>query len=186
MRNTLINIAAFQAGWFACVLGGANGMPWLGPLLALPVLGWHLVHASAPLMALKLLLVAAVAGSLFDQLLLSLGWIQYPAADWPSWLLPFWMTTLWALFASTLNVSLRWLRGRTLLAVLFGLSGGPLAYLAGQALGALELMQKTPALLALAIGWGVMMPVLLRVASVFDGHDLDNADTSQQKAAQHV
>ena len=186
MRDIVINFVAFQAGWFACVLGAANGIPWLGPLLALPVLAWHLLHASAPASTLKLLLLAAAAGSLFDQLLLSLGWIQYPAAYWPAWLLPFWMTTLWALFASTLNVSLRWLRGRTLLAVTFGLIGGPLAYLAGQALGALELTQETPALLALAIGWGVMMPVLLRIASVFDGHNLGNAYTNRQKATQHV
>ena len=183
MRDKLLNFVGFQIGWFACVLGGANGMPWLGPLVALPVLAWHLLHAAAPAEALKLLILAAIVGSLFDQTLLSFGWIQYPAAGWPAWLLPLWMTTLWALFASTLNVSLRWLHGRTVLAIVFGLTGGPLAYLGGQALGALVLVEATPALLALAVGWALMMLVLLRLASVFDGYQLDTAGSTRQKEA---
>ena len=32
--NILANAIAFQLGWFACVLGGANQMPWLGTLVA--------------------------------------------------------------------------------------------------------------------------------------------------------
>jgi len=76
MRNSIFNFAGFQLGWFACVLGAANGMPWLGPVLAVPILGWHLSQASAPAIELKLILTTAVVGSLFDQSLLSLGWIQ--------------------------------------------------------------------------------------------------------------
>ena len=45
LPRTLINFAAFQAGWFACVAGAAHGLPWLGPLLVLPVAGWHLANA---------------------------------------------------------------------------------------------------------------------------------------------
>jgi hypothetical protein len=28
----LVNFVAFQLGWFACVLGAAQGLPWLGPV----------------------------------------------------------------------------------------------------------------------------------------------------------
>jgi hypothetical protein len=35
------NFVAFQTGWFACVLGAANGMPWLGVIVAVLVVGWH-------------------------------------------------------------------------------------------------------------------------------------------------
>jgi Zn-dependent protease with chaperone function len=40
----LPNLLAFQAAWFATVLGAANGLPWLGPVCTLWVLalGWAL------------------------------------------------------------------------------------------------------------------------------------------------
>lgn len=180
MRNSIFNFAGFQLGWFACVLGAANGMPWLGPVLAVPILGWHLSQASAPTAEFKLILTAAVGGSLFDQSLLSLGWIQYPQGSWPVWLLPLWMTTLWALFSSTLNVSLRWMRGRTTLAIVFGAIGGPLAYLAGEKLGAMQLVAQPHALLALACGWAVAMFWLLRFARLHDGYAKKDFDESRQ------
>ena len=73
------------------------------------------------------------------------------------------------LFATTLNVSMRWLRGRDMLAAFFGLIGGPLTYLAGQKLGGIVLVDQFAALLALGIGWAVMMPILLRLSEVLDG-----------------
>ena len=67
LPRTLINFAAFQAGWFACVAGAAHGLPWLGPLLALPVAGWHLANADRPTDELRFMLVATALGMLFDQ-----------------------------------------------------------------------------------------------------------------------
>jgi len=66
-------------------------------------------------------------------------------------------------------VSMRWLRGRWRLAAIFGMVGGPLAYLGGQKLGGIELVNEVAALAALGIGWAVMMPVLLSLAENFDG-----------------
>jgi hypothetical protein len=79
------------------------------------------------------------------------------------------MVCLWLLFATTLNVSLRWMRSKHLLAMIFGLLGGPLAYLSGQKLGAMQLLAQTISLIVLAVFWGLMMPVMLWLASVFDG-----------------
>jgi hypothetical protein len=39
----IINFIAFQAAWFAAVLGAAHGMPWLGVVAVLLALGLHLV-----------------------------------------------------------------------------------------------------------------------------------------------
>jgi hypothetical protein len=169
MQKTIINFSGFQIGWLACVLGGANAMPWLGPLVAAPILAWHLYQSPAWSRELKLILIIAIAGSAFDQSLLWLGWIQYPASSWPGWLLPIWMTTLWMLFSSTLNVSLRWMRGRHLVSMLFGAIGGPVAYLAGQRLGAMELVAQANALIVLTVGWGLMMPAMLRLSMLLDG-----------------
>lgn len=169
MPSNLKNMIAFQIGWFACVLGAAHALPWLGPLFALAIISLHLRQAGDGQKELTLIAIIGTCGSVFDQLLLSLGWIQYPPHAWPAWLLPLWMLCLWLLFATTLNISLRWMRSKHLLAMLFGLLGGPLAYLAGQKLGAMQLVAQTNTLIALAVFWGLMMPVMLRLASVFDG-----------------
>lgn len=166
----LINILCFQIGWFASVLGAAHDMPWLGPLIALPIVGWHVANAGIKRSEFMLIFVVALLGSSYDQSLLAMGWVQYPASAWPMGLLPVWMTGLWLLFATTLNVSLRWLRGRPAIAMLFGFIGGPLAYLGGAKLGALIWLQSTALLVALALGWALLMPVLLWLAVRLDGY----------------
>ena len=78
---------------------------------------------------------------------------------------------MWALFATTLNLALRWLKGRPLLASVFGALGGPLAYYAGERLGAVEMPHQASALLALAAGWAVLMPLLTVIARRYNGFD---------------
>jgi hypothetical protein len=167
--NVLPNAITFQAGWFATVLGAANGLPWLGLIVALAIVAMHLRSSRRPAVEARLLLAALALGLVFDSLLLSTGWIAYPNGLWAPGLAPYWIITLWALFATTLNVSLRWLRGRDTLAVLFGAVGGPLSYLAGARLGAMTFVDTVPAVVALAVGWGALMPVLTRLAARFDG-----------------
>ena len=41
----LLNFVAFQIGWFACVLGGANDLALAGTLAVAVVVGMHLVLA---------------------------------------------------------------------------------------------------------------------------------------------
>jgi hypothetical protein len=69
----------------------------------------------------------------------------------------------------TLNVSMRWLRGKPWVAAFFGLCGGPTTYLAGQKLGGIVVVNPTAAYLALAIGWAVIMPVLMWLSENLDG-----------------
>jgi tetrahydromethanopterin S-methyltransferase subunit D len=78
------------------------------------------------------------------------------------------MMTLWALFGTTLNVSLRWLRGRIWLSALLGAISGPLAYYAGAQLGASTWHDPEAVVAILAVGWGVLMPLLVRVAVFFN------------------
>ncbi|MEZ0316101.1 MAG: DUF2878 domain-containing protein, partial [Methylophilaceae bacterium] len=119
-NNAFINFIGFQLGWFACVLGAANQLPWLGVLISAPIIAWHLWQAGNPRLELTLMLIATFFGTLFDQSLLSLGLIEYPASTWPALLIPVWMMVLWMLFVTTLNVSLRWMRGKYLIATIFG------------------------------------------------------------------
>jgi hypothetical protein len=169
MMNLAVNFLAFQLGWFACVLGAANGLPWAGPLVVLGVVALHLARVPRPRPELQLIAVSMALGLVVDTLLLASGWLSYPAGLWLANLAPYWIVAMWALFATTLNLSMGWLRGRPLLAVLAGGVGGPLSYLAGEKLGGIELTAPAAALAALAVAWAVAMPLLMKLAERFDG-----------------
>jgi hypothetical protein len=57
-----------------------------------------------------------------------------------------------------------WLKQRWLLASLMGAVFGPLAFIAGEKLGAVQFIDRLMALLALAIGWAMLLPLLLWIA----------------------
>jgi hypothetical protein len=162
----LFNLIGFQIGWFSCVLGGANQLPWIGVLIACVVLSAHVARSDHPVFECKLLFTALIIGLIFDGIPQNLGWITFsPVNFWPDILPPPWMLILWALFASTLNISLAWLQNKKVLAILIGAISGPLSYWSGARLGALSLTHATAALIYLAIGWGLIVPVLLKIAA---------------------
>ena len=129
----------------------------------------HLGFSRRPGRELRLVGAAMLLGLVVDSVLLATGWLSYPNGQWIPGLAPYWIVAMWGLFATTLNVSMAWLRGRPVLAVLMGAVGGPLSYLAGEKLGAIELVPPLPALAALALAWALAMPLLMRLAERFDG-----------------
>jgi len=166
MIRKIINLTLFQAAWFAAVLGAAQGAPWLGPLVMVPVLAVHLSLTDDWQGELKLLLAAGLLGFLCDTALVKAGVfspLQYLVSHPFS---PPWMIGLWMNFAATLNVSMVWLRGRYLLAAVFGAIGGPLAYYSGAKLGATEALPSLNGMLVLVAGWAVMTPLLVWLARV--------------------
>jgi len=164
MVKMLLNAALFQVAWFAAILGAAGGKAWLGPFVLVPVLAINLVMASDRRGELKLWAVAGMIGFLFDTALVAAGVFAPRLHLLPDPFSPPWMIGLWLNFAATLNLSLGWLHGRPFLAGLFGAIGGPLAYYGGARLGATETIPGVEGLLILAIGWGVMTPLLLKLA----------------------
>ena len=68
-----LNILMFQAGWFACVLGAAYGLPWLGSIAAIAIVGWHLARATNPRREFALVCTAAIVGLIFETLLVQSG-----------------------------------------------------------------------------------------------------------------
>ena len=165
----LLNLVIFDLAWFASVTGGAQEMPWLGPLAVLGAVTLHLRTARNPTEEVLLILSCAIIGAVFDSFLVATGWVTYKACLFSDFLAPFWIITMWMLFATTLNVSMRWLRGKPWLAAVFGLVGGPTTYLAGEKLGGIVLSNQFAALAALAIGWAIMMPILMRLSESLDG-----------------
>jgi hypothetical protein len=165
MKHALLNASAFYIGWFACVLGAAQGYPLLGPLIGAVLLAWHLLLTPTVMREVQLLLTAGIAGSLLDTLMMW-GGIYTFVGSVTSWVCPLWITVLWMIFATTLHSSLSWLRDRYVLAACFGALGGPLSYYAGARLGAVILPpDPRPSLLILAAAWGVALPVLIWFAT---------------------
>lgn len=176
--NTIVNFLAFQAGWLGSVLGAASGLPWVGPMIVLMVVALHLSIVARPGQEAILVVLAMLIGLVLDSALVAAGLVGYREGLFLPGIAPYWIIFMWAGFATTLNGSMRWLRGRPLLAVGFGLVSGPLVYLLGARLGALELVQPLPALLALALMWGLLMPLLSRLAERFDGTTVPGRPTA--------
>lgn len=166
----LANALLFQLGWFAAVLGAAGDLPWIGVVAAAAIAAVHLARAARPLPELALLALAVVAGAGFDTLIVQAGWLRFDSGMLVAGTAPVWMVALWANFATTLNVSMRLLRSRLLVAALFGAIGAPLAYYAGGKLGAVEFIATGPALGAVAAGWFVLCPLLFVAARRLDGY----------------
>ncbi len=169
VKHAVANFLAFQTGWIACVLSGAHGVPLVGTGLALALVGAHILSARNRSEELRLVLLVALLGAIWDSLLTAAGWLKYASGVLVPGTAPYWIVAMWMLFATTLNVSLRWLRGRPLLAAVVGAAGGPLAYLAGSQLGGVVLAEPVLALTALALGWSVMVPLLVLLAQRLDG-----------------
>lgn len=164
MTPMLLNVVFFQVGWFACVLGAAYGYSVAGALAAAAIVALHVVRAERPGREAALALGAAVLGFFFETFLVQAGWVRFENGVLVDGVAPYWMVALWALFATTLNESLRMLQTRPWIAAACGAVGGPLAYWAGARLGALDFLQPAALLAALAVGWALATPLLLHLA----------------------
>ena len=165
----IISFVLFQIGWLACVIGAGKHMPWLGVIVVLAIITWHLSQAKQPKLELILLLVAVIIGGIYDQLMQSSSLLVYQSHGWSESIVPAWILALWAVFVTTLNVSLRWMRGKWLVAILFGAIGGPLAYIGAEKLGAVTLDNLPLSYVGLGVGWAILTPLLLIISEKFDG-----------------
>jgi hypothetical protein len=162
MLANLLNVVLFQIGWFASVLGAAHGHPWLGPFVAVPIIGAHLWQAPDRVMAFRRVLFVGCLGTVIDSALGFLGLLQFQETVTPVWFCPPWLIALWTIFATTLRSSLAWLADRLRLAALLGGIFGPISYYAGQELGAFRLDGSLLlALLVFAPVWAALLPLLL-------------------------
>jgi hypothetical protein len=168
--NFILNAMLFQVGWFACVLGAANELPWAGALVAMAIIAWHVVRAREPQRELTLVAAAVAIGAAFETVLVQTGWVRFDSGVLVEGVATYWMVVLWALFATTLNVSLRSLRARPWLSAPLGAVGGPAAYYAGAQLGALEFAALGAGLGMIGVGWALIAPALLSAARRLDGY----------------
>lgn len=160
------NFIGFQIGWFTCVVGAAQGYPLVAVAVASIIVILHLLRDNNLYSELCLIISAVFIGIIWESLLLASGWLAY-ASSGGARIAPIWLVAMWALFATTINHSMAWLKNRYFLALLLGVVFGPLAFIAGENLGAVVFLDRTMALTLLAVGWAVLMPLLLWLAQQF-------------------
>ncbi len=155
--KSAVAFIAFQVVWFACAYSDVIGWMWLGPAAALLYLAW--IYLSVP-SVFALAGACALAGALLDTALAQAGLVQYVETAWPAGIAPLWLIALWAAFAGPLMTTFDWLAGRPLAAAALGGIGGPFAYVAGESLGALVILEpKTLALAAIGLEWAIVTPL---------------------------
>ncbi len=183
MSLMLQNFLLFQLGWFSCVIGGASSQYyWIGVAAVAVIVAIHLARAQNAHDELMLVVITMMLGTAWDSGLTMAGLFSFNSGVVFPGLAPFWLIAMWALFATTLNVSMKWMKNRYLLAAIFGAVGGAVAYYAGNRLGAVEFSDTSTALMAVAIGWSIIMPVLMALTTRFNGYRQIHANTYEVKA----
>ena len=163
-QRSLLNLTLMQTAWFACVLGASRGNYLAGPVAVVVITALHLrILSKDPRREVLVIAAAALFGFLVETSLTAAGGYIPNRGYLPSPLGPLWMTALWANFATLLDHSLRWLRGRPALAAFAGALGGPAAFLGGERLGAVAI-EGTYGILLLAVAWAVAMPLLAELS----------------------
>ncbi len=155
----------FQIVWLTCALGAANGRSAPGIIAA--VVFALFVSVANRRNTLDALCIAAtgLVGFVVESTLIILGVVTFSAA-WPlASLAPAWIVALWIAFGATLASIAHLLKSRSpLFAVALGAGCGPLAYFAGERLGALQIAEpKTLSFLILSLVWGAALPALTKL-----------------------
>ena len=154
----LLNYGAYQLGWLAAILGAASGYGTAGACVGFVLTAGHVLLARDRRGELVLVLAALAAGVAVESWQIASGTYRVLADAAPGALPPLWLLALWAQFATTFRFSLRGIMTRPRAALLFGALGGPLAFLAGERLGAVVLTAPlAPGLARLVVAWAAAL-----------------------------
>jgi hypothetical protein len=157
-------LAAYELVWLCAVMGAGHGLAWPGVAAAGLFAGWRLAGSRCRRVELKVAGITVLLALALEWTWVTSGLIVY-AAPWPFASAPAWLIGLWLAFGLTVVPLFGYLHERPALAAILGALGGPLAYLGAARAHALRL--PGPAwrgLLALALGWAIVMPTLTSLA----------------------
>lgn len=165
MKSQVANFVLYQLGWFAIVGGAATGRLVIGSAVALLLLAVHFFLVDDRSQHFLLGVVAAVLGLLVETTVLSAGVYRFATEGAAPPLPPFWIMLMWVQFSALIPFCLSWMSERYWLAAALGLVGGPLAFLAGERLGAVTFLPpRLPHYLLLGACWAVATPALVFAA----------------------
>lgn len=159
MSSKTLNLLVFNLVWTGCVIG-RNELVWLTASFTLIYVFLLIQHTH---LTLTQLLLPATTGITIDILLRISGVFVF---EHSSLAIPFWLITLWLIFATTLPLSLAVIGRKYWLAMLAGAVGFPFSYGVGESLGAIEFgMDYLPTLALLSFLWALTLPVLFCIST---------------------
>jgi len=164
------NLISVNIGWLACILGAARGHHWLGLVVVSILFVIHITaierHKIRKIFIVALLTTAI--GFLMDTTLIIVGAVEPNRWVMPAPFTTIWDLMIWANFSLTLDVSLRFLQKRPLVAAFLGAICAPGTYYAGDRLGALNFSEPVfRSLLWVGAVWLFAMPCLSLTARYF-------------------
>lgn len=154
--NLLTLFLVFQGAWFATVYGGSQGTS-LWALIATAVVLGLLARIYPPRGVLARAGIGVLCGLVLDGAMVYFGLTTFP--EFGDKILPLWMLCLWAVFAAILPYMVPWLAGRRTLGIVFGATGGPIAYFSAEKLGAIDVADFM-GYAAVGLAWAAAMAVL--------------------------
>lgn len=156
----ICHLLLYYISWFACVLGAAQGLPWLGPSIVLPcviiqyVLQYHRGNIEG---AWFFISVLPCFGFLADSFLVGAGLFEFAANPWAWPLAPPWMVALWVSFGMLFYACLGSLLRRYGLLSLLSFVAFPLAYWLGVKFEAALMPKAWLSLLSLGLIWAMLL-----------------------------
>ena len=159
-RSQRLNYVLYQSGWFACILGAAWNWPLTGFWIAVSLTAVHLYLSAERARDTRTIVLALALGLVVEGFQVWKGTYRFHSGAVVAWMSPPWLLMLWAQFATTFRSSLRSIMTVPARAALFGSVGGPIAFVAGERLGAVTLARPlAPGLVRLGVAWGVALAV---------------------------
>lgn len=170
-KNSVLRLAwsviGINIGWFACVLGAAWEVHWLGVVIVLLLVVIHafVIGKERLLPAIFLGLASLTVGLVLDTALI-LSKVYEPNRWFISApITTIWLLMLWINFSLVLNESLKWFQEHLFVAAIMGSIFGPLAYLAASRLGAVQITPPVfRSLVSVGLAWFAAMPLMSLIA----------------------
>ncbi len=160
IAGRLFNSALFYLAWIVCIHQATGPRPYTGPLVIAVLLIIHFYYTKERLLEAILIPAIALFGTIWDSLYIHLGWIDYVGGyeNFPG-VIPLWMTSLWAFYATTINHSLAWVYRKFWFMAILGGLGAAVSYAVAFKLGAAILHVSQPFMLTV-IGcvWALVFP----------------------------
>ena len=146
----IANAAIFQIGW---ILSVSYGTP-VAIVVSFVSLFLYLLYFLKNTQDIFLIVGVVFIGLTVDTFMGSVGVLVYPSGKiYP----PFWMVTLWLLFAMTIPWSLNWLVCKKYWFILFSAFGGPMSYFIGVQISPVEFgFSMVSSVILLASVWAII------------------------------
>lgn len=158
------NAGFFYLGWLVCMQLAAGPYRLFGPLTVLLILIYHFAVTKERRPDFVLCVSLGIIGTLVDSSYVWMGMLSYQGgyASLPM-AAPLWITSLWSLYAVSVNHSLSWLRLSPVLAITLGAAGAISSYLVGIKLEVVKSNWDEPLSLGvIGLVWAVVVPLSLK------------------------